>query len=124
MESKRQQQVARLIQKDLGEIFQQDAKHLFNKAFITVTSVKVSPDLGIARIYLSFLLEKNPADLLETIQEQTKSIRQLLANRIRNQVRIIPELSFFLDDSFEQAARIEELLSKLDIPPPTQEDKP
>jgi ribosome-binding factor A len=117
MESKRQQKFARLIQRDLSEIFQRDAKNMFNGAFITVTEVSVSPDLGLAKVYLSFMLAKNKADLLEEVKDKTKSIRQMLATRIKNQVRVIPELVFFLDESYEHASRIDALLSKLDIPP-------
>ena len=85
-------------------------------AFVTVTSVKVSPDLGVATVYLSFMLSRSDQQLLHDIQDNTKNIRQELAKKIRHQVRIIPELRFFLDDTAEQAARIEELLSGLDIP--------
>lgn len=122
MESKRQQKFARLIQKDLSEIFQKDAKNLFNGAFITVTEVKVSPDLGLAKVYLSFLLAKNKEDLLEDIKEKGKNIRHLLATKIKNQVRIIPELVFYLDESAEYASKMDTLISKLDIPPTTDEE--
>jgi ribosome-binding factor A len=123
MESKRQQKFARLIQKDLSEIFQRDAKSMFNGAFITVTEVKVSPDLSIAKVYLSFLLAKNKNTLLEEIKEKGKAIRQLLAAKIKNQARIIPELHFYLDESLEYAAKIDNLLSTIHIPPATEEDE-
>jgi ribosome-binding factor A len=122
MESKRQQKFARLIQKDLSEIFQRDAKSMFSGAFITVTEVKVSPDLGVARIYLSFLLAKNKVTLLEDIKEKGKAIRQMLAAKIKNQARIIPEIHFYLDESIEQASKIDELLSKIHIPPAPEEN--
>lgn len=83
MESKRQQKVARQLQKDLSEIFQRDVPHLFNGAFITVTNVRISPDLSVARVYLSFLAAKNKELLLETIQEKGKVIRQHLGERVR-----------------------------------------
>lgn len=123
MESKRQQKFARLIQKDLSEIFQRDAKSMFNGAFITVTEVKVSPDLSIAKVYLSFLLAKNKNTLIEDIKEKGKAIRQMLAVKIKNQARIIPELHFYLDESLEYAAKIDNLLSTIHIPPATQEDE-
>jgi len=122
MESKRQQKFARLIQKDLSEIFQRDAKNMFNGAFITVTEVKVSPDLSLAKVYMSFLLAKNKIALLEDIKEKGKAIRQLLAVKIRNQARIVPELHFYLDESLEYAAKIDNLLSKIHIPPATEEN--
>jgi len=125
METKRQQKVGRQIQKDLGEIFQKDAQHLTVGSFITITSVHVTPDLGIARAYLSFLPDKNKKFLLETIQENTKFIRQKLAERVRHQLRIVPHLQFYLDDTAEYAAKMELLFSDLVIPPeePEEEEK-
>ncbi len=122
MESKRQQKFARQIQKDLGDIFQREMRNQFGDAFITVTDVKVSPDLGIARAYLSFLLTNDKEQLLKNIREKTKQIRQILANKIRNQVRIIPELQFFLDDTAEYAAKMDALFSGITIPPASEED--
>lgn len=123
MDSQRQQKFARLIQKDLGEIFQHDTKNLFNGAFITVTSVRVSPDLSIAKVYLSFLLAKDKQQLLEDIEEKNKTIRQLLARRIKNQARVIPELRFYLDDSADYASKIDSLLADLNIPPAEEGDE-
>ena len=71
MESKRQKQVGRLIQKDLGEIFQRDFKSLFEGNFVTITDVKLSPDLSVARVYLSFLKINNREDILQNIKENT-----------------------------------------------------
>ncbi len=122
MESKRQQKFARQIQKDLGDIFQREMRNQFGDAFITVTDVKVSPDLGIARAYLSFLLTNDKEQLLKNIREKTKQIRQILANKIRNQVRIIPELHFFVDDTAEYAAKMDALFSGITIPPASEED--
>ncbi len=125
MESKRQQKVGRQIQKDLGEIFQQDAKHLVNGTFVTITAVRVSPDLGIARAYLSFLPEKNKLFLLETIKENTKFIRQKLAERVRHQLRIVPHLQFYIDDTAEYAAKMDLLFADIVIPPaqPDEEEE-
>lgn len=117
MESKRQQKVARLLQKDLSEIFQRDSRHLFNGAFITVTSVRMSPDLSIARVYLSFLATPNKDLLLELIQEKGKAIRQQVGDRVRHQLRIVPELHFYLDDTAEYAAKMDAIFANLDIPP-------
>ena len=100
MESKRQQKVGRQIQKDLGDIFQREAQHLVNGAFVTVTGVRMTPDLGIARAYLSFLPEKKKDLLFEGIQENVRFIRQKLGERVRHQLRIVPELQFYLDALF------------------------
>jgi ribosome-binding factor A len=123
MESKRQQKFARQIQKDLGEIFQRETRELFEGAFITVTEVKVTPDLSLARIYMSFMLTKDKNGTLNLINEHKKQLRNLLAQRIRHQVRIIPELEFHLDDTAEYAAKVDELFSKIEIPPATEDYK-
>ncbi len=117
METKRQQKFSRQIQKDLSEIFQKELKGAFGNAFITITEVKVSPDLGQAKSYLSVMLAKDKEGLLEEIREKTKQIRNILAGKIRHQVRIIPELYFFLDDTAEYAAKMDALISNLEIPP-------
>jgi ribosome-binding factor A len=123
MESKRQQKFARLLQKDLGEIFQKEARELFEGAFITVTEVKVTPDLALARVYLSFMMAKDKQRVLDLINDHLKQIRNLLGQRIRHQVRIVPDLQFFADDTAEYVAKIEELFSKIDIPPATEDYK-
>ncbi|MFN3404463.1 MAG: 30S ribosome-binding factor RbfA [Cytophagaceae bacterium] len=123
MESKRQQKFARLIQKDLGEIFQRESRNLFNGAFITVTQVRMSPDLGTAKVFLSFLMEKDKEALLENIKSNTPVIRKSLGERIRKQVRVIPVLYFYIDDTQEYAARIDSLLNNLDIPPKEEEEE-
>ena len=123
MESKRQQKVGRQIQKDLGEIFQKDAQHLLTGSIVTVTAVRVSPDLGIARAYLSFLPEKNKNLLLESIQVNTKFIRQKLAERVRHQLRIVPHLQFYIDDTAEYAAKMDLLFADIVIPPASPDDE-
>ena len=117
METKRQQKFSRLIQKEIAEIFQRDVTHLFHGAFISVSTVRVSPDLGVAKIYLSLLLGGDGKAVLQEIKENTKIIRHALGQRIKNQVRVIPELIFYLDDSAEYAARMDKIITDLDIPP-------
>jgi ribosome-binding factor A len=117
METKRQLKVARQLQKDLSDIFQKDLVTLFGKAFVTITDIKMSPDLSLAKIYLSVMLAPDTEGLLQEIRQKTKHIRNLLGVKIRHQVRIIPELSFYLDDTASYAAKMDEIISKLDIPP-------
>lgn len=124
MDSKRQQKVARQIQKDLSEIFQKDLKGQLDGAFVTITEVRVTPDLSIARVHLSVMLAKNNAWLLEAIREKAKHIRNLLGQRIRHQMRIVPDLQFFLDDSAEYAAKMDALISSLNIPPLKEGEQP
>lgn len=123
MDSKRQQKFARLIQKELAEIFQRECSHLFGGAYISVSAVRVSPDLGVAKAYLSLLLNPNGRDLLNEIKVQTKTIRHELAKRIKNQVRVIPEIIFYLDDTAEYAAKMDKIISDLDIPAPQPQEE-
>lgn len=123
MESTRQLKFSSLIQKELGQIFQQDIKGMFKNAFITVTTVRMSPDLGLAKIYLSFMMVNDKQEMLENIEEQTGAIRNLLAKKIKNQVRVIPELHFFLDDTQEYAEKIDSLLDSLEIPPAEEDSE-
>ena len=122
MDSKRQQKYARLIQKELGEIFQRDTKSYFEGAFISVTRVQVSPDMGIAKAYLSFLLTKDKQALLEKVKEHTKPIRKMLGDKIKDQARIIPELHFYLDDNVEYSSKMDDIFSKINIPPAKEDE--
>ena len=117
MESQRQQKFSRMLQRDLGEIFQQDIKGQFGNAFITVTRVRMSPDLGIAKVYLSIMMVEDKEAFLDELLQKKSHIRKLLGFRIGKKVRIVPELQFYLDDSADYADHIENILKKLDIPP-------
>jgi len=110
MDSTRQQKYARLIQKEIGEIFQKDGTLFYGKAFVTVMGAKVSPDLSIATIYLSIFGSKDSQAVINQIESHNKEIRKRLGNSIRHQARIIPALKFFLDDSLDQVEKIEKLL--------------
>ena len=123
MESKRQQKFSRVLQKELAEVFQRDVSHLFKGAYISISQVRVSPDLGVAKIYLSLLLAGNSQAVLQEVQTNTKAIRHALAQRIKDQVRVIPELIFYLDDSAEYAAHMDKIISGLDIPPPDDKNE-
>lgn len=123
MESKRQQKFSRLIQKELADIFQREVPHLFGGAYISVSVVRVSPDLGVAKVYLSVMMAQNNESVLQEVRINAKTIRHQLAQRIKNQVRIIPELIFYLDDTAEYAAKIDKLFENLDIPPAGEDDE-
>jgi ribosome-binding factor A len=112
MESVRQQKVNKLIAKELAEIFRSNARTLFGGAFITVTGVRVSPDLGTAKVYISIMATKDRAQIFELVQSQNHQIRKRLGTAVGKQIRAIPELTFFLDDSLDYALRIDELLKK------------
>ncbi|MBR5849701.1 MAG: 30S ribosome-binding factor RbfA [Alistipes sp.] len=112
MENTRQQKVAKQIQKDIADIFQREGAHLVRGMLVTVTTVRVSPDFGYAKIYVSvFPFEQHKA-LLATLEENNWFIRRQLGQRIRNQLKNVPELQFFLDDSLEYIEQIDEALKR------------
>lgn len=112
MESVRQSKVAKLLQKELAEIFRANSKSLFNGGFITVTVVRVSPDLSSAKVYLSLMATQDTNALFKIINDQKAHIRKLLGNQIGKQVRIIPEINFYIDDSYDYAEKINALFNK------------
>ncbi len=110
MDTQRQLKVARLLQRDLGEIFQRESRGKFGGAMITVTKVNITKDMSIARVYVSLFATKDKEELLEAIRKHKVEIRFQLGKRIKDQVRQIPELEFFLDDSLDYIESIEKLL--------------
>lgn len=112
MESLRQQKVNKLLAKELAEIFRSESRSLFGGGFITVTTVRVSPDLSSAKVYLSIMGNKDKKVIFKLIQDQTKVIRKTLGLIVGRQLRIVPELMFYIDDSLDYAMKIEELLKK------------
>jgi ribosome-binding factor A len=122
MNSRRQEKFAKLVQRDLGDIFLQKTPSLFKGNFITISSVSVSPDMGYAKVYLSFFKVGNKKDLLDLVQLHKKEIRHELAAKIKNQVRKIPELEFYLDDSLDYVEHMEEVFKKIKSNEPEAKD--
>lgn len=116
-QNKRQHKYGRQIQKDLSEIFQRDTRHYFGHSLVTVTAVEMSPDLGFAKIFLSVFPIQNTEDVFFNLNEKKSEIRKHLGNKIGKQVRVIPELAFFHDDTEERASRMDQLIDGLNIPP-------
>jgi len=110
MESTRLKKVSRLLEKDLGDIFQQMAKSQFPGVLLTVTKVRVTPDLGVAKASISIFPADNRAAIMDYIVTHNSAIRNDLAHKVRQQLRIIPSLQFFLDDSIDYTENIERLL--------------
>ncbi|MCP4521455.1 MAG: 30S ribosome-binding factor RbfA [Cytophagales bacterium] len=115
MESKRQQKLGRLILKDMSDIFQKEGRSFLGSTFITVTQVRVTPDLGTARVFLSVLVESEREKVLGTLEENMGIIRNALGQKLRHQIRKIPVLEFFIDDTAEYAAKITKMIDNLDI---------
>lgn len=111
MQETRQNRIARLLQKELAEIFQSQTRQTHG-ILVSVTRVRISPDLSICTAYLSIFPSEKGEELLENIRKNEKTIRYELGRRVHNQLRIIPELRFFLDDSLDYIEHIDELLKK------------
>jgi ribosome-binding factor A len=112
MYSQRQNKVGRLIQKELAAILQKEGKDLFAGTLLTITVVRPSQDLSLARVYISIFPSEKTDSVMKDIEKQSQNLRRLLGNKIKNQVRIIPELRFFPDDSQDYAQRIDDLLNE------------
>ena len=110
METIRQERINNLLQKDLGEIFQIEMRHVSRGAMITVTKVKVTSDLSLAKVYLSLFATPNKDELLKSIRKHTSEIRGKLGSRIKNQLRVVPSLNFYVDDSLDYIENIDNLL--------------
>lgn len=116
-ESKRQQRFAGVIQQDLAELFQRDGNTWAPNAFVTVTRVRVTPDLALARIFLSFLNTKTAKDDLENVKSKTNEIRYKLGLRIKNTARVVPQLEFFLDDTNEYVEHMDRIFEEISKEP-------
>ena len=112
MDSTRQQKIARQIQRDIAEILQKELADVCRGSLVTVTTVRVSPDLAYAKIYISIFPFERSEAMLESIKANGWLVRKLLGARIRNQLKVVPELEFFLDDSLEYIENIDNLLNK------------
>ncbi|MCD4745775.1 MAG: 30S ribosome-binding factor RbfA [Bacteroidales bacterium] len=110
METTRQNKISRLLQKELGLILQLENKNSFKGTLITVTKVNVTRDLSIAKVYLSLFATKDKEELLKNIRQKTKKIRYNLGLKLRNQLKAIPSLEFFIDDTLDYIENIEGLL--------------
>ena len=109
METTRQNKISRLIQKELSEIFLLQTKAM-NGVLVSVSVVRISPDMSVARVYLSIFPSEKSKEIVENINNNTKSILFELGTRVRHQLRIIPELKFFVDDSLDYIEKIDQLL--------------
>ena len=109
METNRQKKISRLLQKELSEILQLNGKTWFPGAMLTVTKVNITTDLSIARVYVS-IFGKEASVIIKQLEMQAKEVRKQLGLRVKNQLRHIPELRFYIDDSLDYIEKIEKLL--------------
>ena len=116
METKRQQKFARVIQKELSETLQKEGWSFHGNSIVTITMVRMSPDLSIAKVYLSIFNAENNELLLNELRAKSREIRYKLGEKIRNQVRVIPNIDFFIDDSMEYVSKMEKLFDAINKP--------
>lgn len=115
MKSKRQLQVAEQIKRNFGIVLQQEGSYIYGaEVLVTVTSVKMSPDFGIAKIYLSIYNTEDKQSVILQMEEQYPRLRQALGNRLRRHIRRIPELQFYEDDTLDEMYRLRELFGQLE----------
>lgn len=115
----RQEKFGKVIQKELADVFQANRSEMFHNAFITISKVEVSPDLGYAKVFVSMLNSKSNAAIMQLLDTHKKAIRHELALKIRKQVRVIPELNFILDDSLDYVFHMEKVFKEI-----KEKDKP
>ncbi|MGQ7853835.1 30S ribosome-binding factor RbfA [Pedobacter sp. WC2501] len=122
MESKRQQKFAGVLQEELAQVFQREGAAFLPNTLVTITRVRVSPDLAVAKVYLSFFNTNNTTLSINTVNSHAGEIRYKLGSRIRHQVRVVPELTFFVDDTNEYVERMDHLFDKI-AKEPRQKDE-
>ncbi len=115
-ESKRQRQVAELIRRHFSVVLQQEGNYIYEDALVTVTNVMVSPDLSLAKIYLSIFNTENKQAVLLKMEDQIHRLKQVFSQRVRKQLRRIPNLSLFIDDTLDEMYRVNALIDNLNLP--------
>jgi ribosome-binding factor A len=110
MDSTRQLKIGRLLQKDLGELIQRQGLPAYDGALVSVTTVRVSTDLSFAKVYVSIFPSAKAKEVKVKLDEHAKMLRYELGLRVRHQLRIVPELAFYIDDSLDYVERIDNLL--------------
>ncbi len=120
-ESKRQKQVAGLLNEELNHIFLKIGLNMIDGGMVSISSVKITPDLMEARIYLSFFQVKDPDAMLQKIKDRNWEIKKDLAASVRHQLRVIPTLQYFIDDTLDYVFKMEELFKTINTPKKEEE---
>src|SRR5688572_6998711 len=113
METKRQKQIGELLRRQLSMVLMDEGPYIFEKALVTVTRVNISPDLQNAKVYLSVFNTENKQEVMLSLEENLHRLRFALANKVGKQLRRIPELQFFLDESLDEYFKMNQLFAKL-----------
>jgi ribosome-binding factor A len=121
-ESKRQKQVGQLVMEEMSDIFQREGMNIINGGMVSISKVSVTPDLLEARVYLSLYKIDKPEELMREIESRTGEWRNQLGRRVRHQLRRVPELQFFLDDTLDHVFKMEELFKSIKTEPKPGEE--
>jgi ribosome-binding factor A len=113
LEGKRQKQVAAVLEKELNDIFQKLGLSMINGGMVSIASVKITPDLFDARVYLSFFKVSDPVDTLKTIEEKAWEIKKELTSRVRHQLRSMPQIKYYIDDTLDYVDKMESLFKEI-----------
>lgn len=113
METKRQKQIAETVKRNFSMVLQMEGSYIYDKAFVTVTGVKVSPDLALAKIYLSIYNTENKDAVIRLMEQQNKRLRQALAHRVKRQMRRCPHINFYVDETLDEMYKLNSLFDKL-----------
>lgn len=123
MESKRQKQVGEVVRRNFSIVLQNEGGYIYgNEPMVTVTSVRLSPDMGIAKIYLSVYNVEDKQSVVLQMEASNQKLRQALAHRVKRHMRRVPELHFFLDDTLDEMYRLNGLFNQLDKDKPSEND--
>ena len=112
MDSRRQQKVASLVKEEFSDILLRSGRDIYGKAFVTVTAVKMTPDLSVARFYLS-VFTGDKEEVLQQFQNRKPEVKRLLADKLRKHLRHIPDIEFFIDDTLDHVFKMEEIFKKI-----------
>ena len=124
LDGKRQKQVASVLEKEMNDIFQRLGLSMMDGGMISISSVKITPDLFDARIYLSFFKVKDPVEALKTINDRSWEIKRELTARVRHQLRSMPQLNFYIDDTLEYVDKMEQLFKDIKVQEEKNKPKP
>jgi ribosome-binding factor A len=113
MESIRQKQVAELIRRQFSMILTEEGKYIYGDALVTVTGVKMSPDLALSKVYLSIFNHENPQEVILMMEENYPRLKHALHQKLRKQLRVMPEMRFYIDDTLTEVYKLEALFKKL-----------
>jgi len=122
MESRRQAKVSRLIQREIAVILQRNSQMWFALPFVTVSKIHVTPDLSYAKVYLTFLNEANPQEKIDLVRAKTGEIKLQLGSALKNEMRKLPAINFFYDDTMDYVEDMDKLLKKLNNPDSSSAD--